>query len=753
MEIARTPHTGIDSRQGERALEQDSERFWSLFEAVGVGVVLAGPSAEIKECNQAALDLLGLTREQLVGKTPFDPEWKAIWEDGSDCPGEEHPIPRVIAQRQRVRGEVIGVYRPKTQDWVWLLVNAEPRFAEDRSVVEVICSFTDITERKRTLAVMTEWKNRYEAAMRASGQIFFDWNAVTNDITWSGDHDRILGYTAEELAGGLTRWMELVHPDDRRAVLKEVDRVITGKSPAWIEYRVRAKSGSYRLIKDRGYFYVDDAGQVTRMAGFISDITEQNRAEGELRASEGRFRNAFAQAATGMTLQNLAGDYLEVNRAFCEITGYEEQELIGRNYRSITHPEDVSRNLSGMEKLLTGKIPSLVMQKRYRSKAGKVVWVRNSVSLLRDSQGAPVHFIVLVEDITRRKQAEEALRASEERFRKVFSHAATGMTFQNRDGDFLEVNPVFCEITGYEERELVGSNYRSITHPEDLEVSTSRTAELLAGEIPSFVIEKRYVRKDGRPVWTRISMSLLGACEPARIITLVEDITERKQAEEALRQLSGRLLQLQDEERRRLARELHDGAAQSIVALGMNLDIVREAAAALDEGAQRVLRESVELANRCICELRTLSYLMHPPVLDDRGLTSALGGYVEGFAMRSGIAIKLDLPPDLGRLPREVELMLFRIVQESLTNIHRHSGSRTATIRLARYPKHVVMEVRDQGCGMGDLERNGGPGARIGVGIAGMRERVRQIGGTLQIRSRPGGTDVEVVVPLPDSGR
>lgn len=275
---------------------------------------------------------------------------------------------------------------------------------------------------------------------------------------------------------------------------------------------------------------------------------------------------------------------------------------------------------------------------------------------------------------------------------------------------------------------------------------------MLAGEVPSFVLEKRYVRKDGRSVWVRNGMSLLGDSEPPRIITLVEDITERKQAEESLRQLSGRLLQAQDEERRRLARELHDGTAQSIAALGMNLSAVRESAANLDARAQKALIESLELADQCIRELRTLSYLLHPPMLDDRGLAPALAGYAEGFAERSGIAVKLDLTPDLGRLPKEVELMLFRVVQESLTNIHHHSGSRTATIRLARYPQDIVLQVRDQGSGMGELNPDGGP-VRIGVGIAGMRERVRQIGGRLQIHSRPGGTDVEVVVPLSDPYR
>jgi PAS domain S-box-containing protein len=455
-----------------------------------------------------------------------------------------------------------------------------------------------------------------------------------------------------------------------------------------------------------------------------------------------------------MTLQSLEGVFLDVNRAYCEITGYEERDLVGSNYRSITHPGDLERNLAGMRDLLAGKVPSLVMKKRYLGKDGRVVWVRNSVSLLRDSQGAPLQIIVLVEDITDSKQAEEALRASEERFRKVFAHAATGITVQDLEGNFLEVNRAFCEITGYDEQELVGTDYHSITHPDDLAGTNCRTEELLAGKIPSFVLEKRYLRKDGRTVWVRNSVSMLGDSKPARIVTLVEDITERKHAEEALRQLSGRLLKVQDEERRRLSRELHDGTAQTIAALGMNLSVVRESKVALDERAQKALTESMELADQCIRELRTLSYLLHPPMLDDRGLASALAGYAEGFAGRSGISVKLDLTPDLGRLPQEVELMLFRVVQESLTNIHRHSGSRTATIRLARYPKDIVLQVRDQGHGIsGKLGRAGEPAARLGVGIAGMRERVRQIGGRLQIHSRPGGTDVEVVVPLSDPYR
>jgi len=733
-------HSGTARRSKARETQESSQRFQSLLEAVVAGVVLAGPTGEVNDCNQAALDLLACARDQLVGKPVFDPARKVKREDGSIYSSSESPIWRAIATRQGVRGEVLGVYRPGARDWIWLLVNAEPRLAVDGSVIEVICSFTAMTE-------------RYDASMRAWGQVFYDWNPVTDEIRWGGD-ERILGYTASELSGRMTGWMDLIHPDDREAFRREVDRVIATRSPACFEYRARNRNGRHRLIRDCRHVYANDDGQVIRVAGSISEIAEPRRVEEERGFGEERFRKVFADAATGMTLQNLDGVFLAVNRAFCEITGYEERDLVGANYRSITHPEDLTLNRAGMQELLAGKVPSLTMQKRYVSKDGRVEWVRNSVSLLRDSEGTPMQVIVLVEDITGSKQDEEALRASEERFRKVFAHAATGMTIQDAEGHFLEVNPAFCEITGYDEQELVGGDYHSITHPDDLTGTNCRTEELLAATIPSFVLEKRYLRKDGRTVWVRNSASLLGDSKPARIVTLVEDITERKQAEETLRQLSGRLLRVQDEERRRLARELHDGTAQTIAALGMNLSVVRESKVALDERAKKALNESMELADQCIRELRTLSYLLHPPILDDRGLAPALAGYAEGFAQRSGISVKLDLAPDLARLPQEVELMLFRVVQESLTNIHRHSGSRMATIRLARYPKDIVLQVRDQGHGIsGKQGWPGEPGVRLGVGIAGMRERVRQIGGTLQIRSRPGGTDVEVVVPLSDPYR
>jgi len=261
-------------------------------------------------------------------------------------------------------------------------------------------------------------------------------------------------------------------------------------------------------------------------------------------------------------------------------------------------------------------------------------------------------------------------------------------------------------------------------------------------------------RKDGRPIWLLMNLRAVRD-EQGRLLHydgIAQDVSARKKTEEALREVSGLLLRSQNEERRRIARELHDSTAQSLAALAMNLSIVGKAAGALSEAARKRLHDSLELAQQCCREVRTLSYLLHPPALEEGDLWSAVRWYTQGFASRSGIRVDLALPRArrAGRLPEQVETTLFRIVQESLANIHRHSGSRRARIRIARSPSRVTLVVRDEGRGLRKIagRRPGGP-ALMGVGIAGMRERVRQLGGEIVIDSSARGTAVKVMLPLP----
>jgi signal transduction histidine kinase len=234
-------------------------------------------------------------------------------------------------------------------------------------------------------------------------------------------------------------------------------------------------------------------------------------------------------------------------------------------------------------------------------------------------------------------------------------------------------------------------------------------------------------------------------------ISFITDITARKRAEAELRELSGRLLRLEDDERQRIARELHDTTAQELAAISMNLAVLKARAPELKAGEQAVLAETIALTDRCASEVRTMSYLLHPPALEALGLAGAGRDYIDGFARRSGIRIDLQISDDLGRFPAETERALFRVLQESLVNIHRHSGSRTASIRLTRTADQVRLEVRDAGRGMrrpADPLAAGPSAGGLGVGIPGMRERMRQLGGQLEIQSDAQGTCVIATMPV-----
>ena len=218
-----------------------------------------------------------------------------------------------------------------------------------------------------------------------------------------------------------------------------------------------------------------------------------------------------------------------------------------------------------------------------------------------------------------------------------------------------------------------------------------------------------------------------------------------------LRTLSARLLQLQDEERRRFARELHDSVGQSLAGLTLNLSAVRTDIERLAKTAN-ALSESEAIVQEMSKEVRTISYLLHPPMLDEAGLASALRWYVEGFTQRSKIQVEAEFPDDFGRLPQELETAVFRVVQECLTNIHRHSGSPTAKVSIARFNGLVRVEVSDRGKGIApekrhEMEASG----TLGVGLRGMRERILQLGGSMEIDSNGRGTVVRVQVPVAHS--
>jgi PAS domain S-box-containing protein len=286
------------------------------------------------------------------------------------------------------------------------------------------------------------------------------------------------------------------------------------------------------------------------------------------------------------------------------------------------------------------------------------------------------------------------------------------------------------------------------------------------------------LRHDGTEFPAEASVSKLDLKGERMFIVCVRDITERvkitdalrrahdeleqrvecrtaelQAANHSLRELSGRVLLMQDEERRRIARELHDSTAQNLLLLGVNLDHLQKAGPGASD-TDEVLAHCARLTEQCMSEIRTISYLLHPPMLEEFGLGPALRWYLGGFGKRSGIEATLELDPELGRMPADVELTVFRIVQECLTNVHRHSGSRTARITVRREGAEVSVSIADEGRGISPdiLDQHADSSATLGVGIAGMRERLGHLGGRLVITARAPGTTVTGLIPIPDRG-
>jgi two-component system, NarL family, sensor histidine kinase UhpB len=371
-------------------------------------------------------------------------------------------------------------------------------------------------------------------------------------------------------------------------------------------------------------------------------------------------------------------------------------------------------------------------------------------------------------DMTKRRTASRLSvnsNEAEEGFRITFEEAAIGMAHVAVDGRWLRINRKLCEIVGYSREELLGKTFQDITYGADLDADLAHVQELLDGKAERYSMEKRYIRKDGSLVWINLAVSLLRDANgnPKYFISVVEDISERKRMEEALAQshleleaqveqrtsalraLSNRLMQLQDEERRRIARDLHDSVGQYLTALAINLDLLSGAGS---QNRQTLFSESRQLLDQCLAEVRTMSHLLHPPLLDETGFASAAQWYVEGFARRSGIEVDLRLPR-IHRLPANIEIMLFRVLQETLNNIHRHSGSNKAQVSLELNENEVILEVRDFGQGIQPdrLERFRTSGTGVGVGLAGIRERVSELGGAMRITSGGSGTCIRISVP------
>lgn len=409
----------------------------------------------------------------------------------------------------------------------------------------------EIADREQVEKALRKSEVRYRAVVEAQTEFVCRFLPEGTIAFVNEAYCRCLQKKPNEIVG--SKFFDFLPQEEREAVTLRLASFNSPKEVASFEHCFSLSDGEYQWQQ---WFYSaigDRGGKIIEYQAVGRDVSDRKKAENVLRESEERFRGVFEQAAVGMVLGTLEGGFLRINQKFCDILGYTRSELLELGVRDITPPEYLEVNLEQVRQLLAGEIESYSMEKPYIRKDRTLVWVDLVVSLIREETGEPKYFISVVEDISDRKRTELALQKSEERFRTTFELAAVGIGEATLEGQFLRVNQKFCDILGYSEKELKNLSIAEIAHPEDAEKDREYKQRLSAGEIETYSMEKRYVRKDGSMVWVHLTESIVRqqSGEPDYFIGAVQDISGRKKAQQELRVVNDQLAQqVQELERR-----------------------------------------------------------------------------------------------------------------------------------------------------------------------------------------------------------
>jgi PAS domain S-box-containing protein len=529
-----------------------------------------------------------------------------------------------------------------------------------------------------------------------------------------------------------------------------------GVGPSVITTLIGTLGVSYWFLPPLHSFAVRDRSDVFGLLGFVAFSTVIIAlGESGRRGFTARSRMAAIVDSSDDAIisKNLDGTITSWNRGAERVFGYSADEAVGQHITLII-PADRREEETGILARLKRAERIDHFETIRQRKDGSLVDISLTVSPVKDSRGVVIGASKVARDITERRNAERSLRESEERFRGIVDTTLECVKLIAVDGTVKFMNSSGLKMVGADcAEEVIGRSVYDLIAAKDRGQFREFHDKICRGDKGFLEFDMVGLRGERRRMETHAA-PLFNPDGTCLHLAVTRDITERRKAEEAIREkeLSARLLKLQDEERRRIARELHDGVGQLLAAMSMNAGGLDLEKSKLSPQAARCVEENSKLIEQVSADIRTMSYLFHPPLLDEVGLDSALTWYVDGFSERSKIAAKLELSADHDRLPQDYELCLFRIAQECLTNIHRHSGSPTALVRLVRTAEEVKLEISDEGKGLDqNTQAKIAAGESTGVGLRGMQERVRYLGGRVEIHSNGKGTMVTAIMPFAES--
>jgi PAS domain S-box-containing protein len=727
---------------------QESEgRVRALLETAAQGILAVEHNGRIGLVNRTAEMMFGYRREELLGQ-PVE----MLLPDGLRSVHRRRRREFFAHPHTRPMGQGLDLLA-RRKDGTTFPVEISLTHIEPEGDTVAAAFISDITERKRAEQSLRESEERFRIAAQCGSDLIYERNLDSNALRWWGDIEASLGYRPATLEV----FEKHLHPEDHDRVMDAVQRHLEEGDVFDQQYRIRAKDGTYRYWRDQGMAVRDSEGKPYRWTGACNDITENKRAERELHLQAA----ITANMAEGIALIR-ARDAVIVyaNERYHELFGYEPGELHGRPV-SVLNAGSRAEAKATAQEIIKVLHRDSVWRGEIRNvrKDGTVFWSSTNVTTLEHDEYGAVWLGVL-RDVTARKQAETKLHEELAFNTALVDTVRALVVVLDREGRIVRFNKVCQEATGYSFDEVRGRRiWEFLLVPEEAEQVKRVFRRLKAGQFPN-QFENYWVTKTGERrliSWSNTAlMDDNGAVD--FVIGTGIDITEQRQMEETirrshndLRQLTARLTSAQEEMYKHLSRELHDVFSQKLAMLGVQVSEVERklSAAGLTSGAD--WGQIGEQISGLASEIHGISRRLHPAILDDLGLAVALKNECHAFTREHGIEVTFHSKGGDDPIPSNVALCLYRVVQESLTNIRKHAEADKARVTLAGSPGEIiVLSIEDFGKGFHPEDVRG----RGGLGLVSMEERVRLVGGTLTIQSKPGdGARVLVRVPLKKSGR
>lgn len=600
--------------------------------------------------------------------------------------------------------------------------------------------------------LLSENETRLKLAMRVGHIGLRVWNFTTGERYVSPEWTSMLGYEEHELSDSTQAVMELIHPDDLPRVVAELEVYLGQRQPNYeTEYRLRHRDGSYRWMLTRAELTLDEAGQPQQSISCYVDITEHKRVEAALREADSRYQDLYENAPDiYLSVDAATGHILQCNQTTVTETGYAKNEIVGQPVLVLYHPDCLSEAMKRFEQFMsTGEMRGADLQ--LRRKDGTKIDISVSASAVRDDAGKVRYSRSVWRVITERKQAEAAVKASEERLRAIITNEPECVTVLSLDGHLLEINRAgLAMIEADSAEQAQGRAVLELVADEHRATFIELHRRVVAGESGSLEFELVGLKGGRRSVETTAAPLRDSEGKITAQLGISRDITERKRADEALRRyaermrdLSKRLMNSEEAERRNLSRELHDSIGQNLSALNLHLGIIRghlakgspQAAGARLEDAQQLIEKTTRQVRNVMADLRPLA-------LDDYGLLAALRIYCTDYAARFELPITVVGEEPATRPPSATELGLFRIAQEALNNVIKHARATHVEVEVVATPTGVRLTIDDDGAGFDPKTQSV---TQASFGMATMRERAEALGADLRIESAPGrGTRVVV---------